>query len=119
MNYKNYIKSLLIFIGIILLSTLLITFLYHKNIINSNILNILKKLILPISTIIIGFYIGIKSKNKAYINGLTIGTIIITIIIFLRLVIIKEIKLINILTYLLILLIITISSILGINKRRH
>lgn len=119
MTYKNYIKSLLIFIGIILISTLLITFLYHKDIININSINIFKKLILPISTIITGFYIGIKSKNKAYINGLTIGTIIISIIIFLRLVILKEIKIINIIIYILILLIITVSSILGINKKRN
>ena len=95
MTYKNYIKSLLIFIGIILISTLLITFLYHKDIININTINIFKKLILPISTIII------------------------SIIIFLRLVILKEIKIINIIIYILILLIITISSILGINKKRN
>ncbi len=36
MTYKKYIKSLLIFTGIIIISTLLITLLYHKNMINSN-----------------------------------------------------------------------------------
>lgn len=119
MTYKNYIKSLLIFTGIIIISTLLITVFYHKNMINNNTISILKKLILPISTIITGFYIGLKSKNKAYINGLTLGMIIISIIIIIRLIIVKEIKLINIITYILILLIITISSILGINKKRN
>ena len=118
MTYKNYIKSLLIFLGIILSSSLIITLLYHKNIINTNLVTTLNIISLLISTTITGFYLGIKSKNKGYINGLTLSGIIIGILLILKIIISKKITFINIVIYLFIIIITTTSSIIGINKRR-
>lgn len=118
MTYKNYIKAFLIFIGIIIFSTLTITLLYNKDIININIVRILEIITLALSSILSGFYIGLKSKNKGYINGLILGGIIIITLLILSLIISKKISLINIIAYLLILIVITMSSILGINKRK-
>ena len=118
MTYKNYIKSLLIFLGIIISSSLIITFLYHKNIINTKLVTTLTIISLLTSTTITGFFLGIKSKNKGYINGLILSGMIIAILLILKIVISKKITLINILIYLLIIVITTTSSIIGINKRR-
>jgi putative membrane protein (TIGR04086 family) len=96
----------------------MITFLYHKNIINTKIVTILEITSLIISTITTGLYLGLKSKNKGYINGLSLSGIIIGILLILNILISKKITLINIIIYSLILIITTTSSIIGINKRR-
>ena len=118
MTYKNCIKGLLLFLGTLLILSLLNTILYHYDIINSNMIKILEITTLILSTIISGFYIGIKSKNKGYINGLTLGGIITVILIILKIIINKKITLISILIYLILLLLTISSSILGINKKK-
>lgn len=115
---KNYLKAILLFIIIILILSLIITTLYNYNIINSNITKILEIIALLTSSIISGFYIGLKSKNKGYINGLTIGGTITIIILLLNIIINRNITITTILVYLAVMLTITTSSIFGINKRK-
>jgi putative membrane protein (TIGR04086 family) len=118
MTYKNFMKSILIFLTLIIFSTLIITIFYHNNLINLKTVKILELLNLLISSLISGLYIGIKSKNKAYINGLILGSIITFPLILLSILINRKITIISLIIYILVLLIIIISSIIGINKRR-
>jgi len=119
MTYKNYVKALLIFIGIIMITTLTTTILYNQNIINFTVVKILEIIGLLFSSISSGFYIGLKSKNKGYINGLILGGIISFLLLLFSLLISRKIILTNLVAYVIMIIIITISSILGINKRKE
>ncbi|MBQ7105521.1 MAG: TIGR04086 family membrane protein [Bacilli bacterium] len=115
--YKNYIKSILIFIFIILLFSIINTSLYYFNVTNNIITNIIEIITILVSSFISGFYIGKKSKNKGYINGIILSVIIIVLLLILNIIISRNINIISIIYYLGILLIVTISSIIGINKK--
>ena len=119
MTYKNYIKAILIFIIIVITTAFTTTILYNQSIINFIVVKILEIIGLLIASISSGFYIGINSKNKGYINGIILGGLITLILFLLSLLITKKIVLINIIAYTIMIIVITISSILGINKRKE
>ena len=118
MNYKIYIKELLIFILIILIGTLINTTLYYFDITNTLISKIITITTMIIALITSGYLIGKKSTNRAYKNGLILGSIIIIINIILNLIFNLKLSLLLVLYYLLILVITTTSSIIGINKKK-
>lgn len=119
MTYKNYIKGLLIFICCILITTIIITFLYNKDLITLTVVKILDIISLGLSGIITGFFIGLKSKNKGYINGLIISGIISIILILLNIIINHRINSNSIIAYIILIFLITMSSICGINKKKN
>lgn len=118
MNYKIYIKNILLFLFIILICSLFNTTLYYFNITNTVITKIISLITIIISLIISGYFIGKKSQNKAYKNGLILSSIIIIIHIILNLITNHKIALISIIYYLLIIIIVTTSSIIGINNKK-
>lgn len=118
MTYKNCLKGLLTFIITITLSTLILTILYDNNILNLKTIKILEVITLIISSIISGLYMGLTSKNKGYISGLTLSIVVILLLLILTFIINKKINLINFIIYILIIITTTISSILGINNKK-
>ncbi len=118
MTYKNILKSFIIFLSTIIIFNTINTILYYNNILNSNTVQILEILSLAATTIITSFYIGLKSKNKGYINGIIAGSTISIISIVTGLILKEKITILSIITYILIILLATFSSILGINKKK-
>jgi putative membrane protein (TIGR04086 family) len=122
----KYLKKLgfsfLYTIACLFIITFITTILNYFNIISDNVISIFKILIPVISLFIGGFYIGKKSNNKGYLEGLKFGLIFCTFLLifnFLAFSISFKLK------YLLFYLIIIISSILGsmvginINKKNQ
>lgn len=118
MNYKNFLKGILLFISITVILSLINTTLYYNNILGTKIVQVLEIVTLLISTFISGFYIGIKSQNKAYINGIILGLIFILISLSITLFTKQELNLLSIITYLLLITVATTSSIIGINNKK-
>lgn len=115
--YKNYLISIGYFFIILLTSTLIITTLNYFNLLPSKIVSIIKLLIPIISITIASYNIGIKSKQKGYLEGIKIGIIIITIFIIITL-ITDKIQIKTIIYYLIVLLTSILSSMLGINRKK-
>ena len=76
---KNYLKGLLFFFIPLLILLLIINTFYYFDILSNNIMKYLKIVIILFSSFLSGFYIGFKSNNKGYINGLKFSLIIIVI----------------------------------------
>ena len=119
---KNLGFSFLYIIASILIITFIITILNYFNIISDKVISIFKILIPVISLFIGGFYIGKRSTNKGYLEGLKLGLLFsIFLLIFNFLALSNSFKL----KYLLFYLIIIVSSILGsmiginINKKNQ
>jgi putative membrane protein (TIGR04086 family) len=92
--------------------------LYYFNITNQLFTNIIKVISILLSSFTTGFYIGKKSKNNGYINGLIQGTIIILILLILNIIFSRNVTLIFFIIYILIIITTTIGSIIGINKKK-
>lgn len=116
---KNIGKSLLYIISIIIIATFLITILNYFNIIGSKIIAILKILIILISMFVGGYLIGKNSKQKGWLEGIKLGSIMIVILVLFNYLGLQEKFLINHLIYYLILIIsCTLGSMLGINRKK-
>ena len=118
MIYKNYLKGLLIFLGIIIGISLINTILYYNNIFSYKIIQLVEMFTLIIATAVTGLYIGLKSKNKGYINGIILGIIIILISLITSFILKEKITIISIITYALLIVLTTGTSILGINRKK-
>ncbi len=119
-----YIKNLGISIIRTIISiisfTFFITILSYFNILNDKICSIFKILIPVISLFIGGFYMGKKSRNKGYLEGLKFGLIFCLLLIIFNLIVFGftfEIK--YILFYIIIIISSTLGSMIGINKAKR
>ena len=74
---KKYSFRFLYTILSIVLCIIIITTLYHFNIISSNIYQILKLIILLINILISGIILGKKATNKGYLEGIKLGSFLI------------------------------------------
>ena len=117
MTYKLYIKSITLFFILVISFTCINTLLYYFDIINKYTSNIISIISIMLPSIITGIYIGIKSKNKAYINSLTSSLVITIISLLLKILITRNINIGFLLIYITISLLLTISSIITINKK--
>jgi len=118
MNVMKYLKSLMAILISIVLFTIILTTLSYFNIITSNINKYLQLIAIIISMLIGGIYIGKKSANKGYLEGLKIG-IATTIVMFLLSYFGFKTKfnLENIIFYIVVIMSSTLGSIVGINKK--
>lgn len=119
-----YIKNLGISIIRTIISiisfTFFITILSYFNILNDKMCSIFKILIPVISLFIGGFYIGKKSKNKGYLEGLKFGLIFCLLLIIFNLIVFGfkfEIK--YVLFYIIIIISSILGSMIGINKAKR
>lgn len=116
----KYLKAFLITIGIFLLITLISSTLSYFNIINDTFNNILKIISIIGGTFIGGIYIGLKSENKGYLEGIKIGGIILLFMISLSyLGFDNNFNIMNIIYYLVLFIISIVGSIIGINKKKE
>ena len=115
-NIINLIKSTIIIISILFISSIIINVIYYYDIINNNLIKYLKMFLSITSFFIGGVYIGRKSINKGYINGLKLSLIIIVISLLLSL-ILNNIKVSMIIYYFITSICITFGSMIGINKK--
>ena len=119
----KYLKKLgfsfLYIIGTILISTFIITLFNYFNIISDKVISIFKILIPVISLFIGGFYMGKRSINKGYLEGLKLGMIFsLFLIIFNFLAFSNSFKLKYLLFYSIIIISSIFGSMIGINKRK-
>lgn len=114
----KYLKSLGLFIGSFLILNIIITILAYFELLNPNIIKILKIFTIIISSVLSGLYLGLKSNKKGYLEGLKLGGIIIVILSLLTL-ILKPIAF-NKITWLYYLITIgleVLGFMIGINKK--
>lgn len=119
----KYLKKLgfsfIYILSTLLIITFIITFLNYFNIISDKIISIFNILIPILSLLIGGFYIGEKSNNKGYLEGLKLGSIFsIFLIIFNFLAFNNSFKLKYLLFYLILIISCIFGSMIGINKRK-
>ena len=115
---KNYIKSSLINILSIIISIFILTIFNYSELLNNNIIDILKLLIVLISVFINSYIIGKNSKNKGYLEGLKFGSIFIIFILLYNLLFISKFNFKIIIYYILILITSMVASTIGINRKK-
>ena len=115
----KYLKSLGLFIGSFLTLNIIITILNYFELLNSNIMSILKIIVIIISTILSGLYLGLRSNKKGYLEGLKLGGIIIVLLVIIT-IILKPITFNKFtwLYYLIILVLEVLGATIGINKKK-
>ncbi len=115
--FKNLFHSFLFFFIVILISTLFLTLFHYFDIVGTNIISFLKKII-PIVTIFIsGYKVGNNSEKKGYLEGIKIGGLIIMIFVILLL-LLNQFTLKSLLYYFILLLTSVLGSMVGINKKK-
>ncbi len=114
----NLIKTTSLIIILLLISSIIINSLYYYDIISNNYINYLKMFLSILSYFIGGVYIGKKSDNKGYINGLKLSLIIV-VISFILSFIFNNLKVTMIIYYILTTICITFGSMIGINKKNN
>ena len=113
---KYSFRFLYTLIGIVI-SLLLITTLYHFNLISSNIYQALKFILLLANILISGIILGKKANSKGYLEGIKLGLFLIILFTLLTLLTGEDLKL-RILLYDMIILITSIlGGMIGINKK--
>ena len=116
MKYINEVIKILI---VNIISIVILSILSYFDIINYNTHNIIITIILFATLFVSGLKLGkIKEKN-GYLDGLTLGSIIVEIFLLLRIIFIRKFDLSIIIYYLLIIMISISGSILGINKKKN
>ena len=115
-NNINLIKATGLIIILLLISSIIINTLYYYDIISNNLVNYIKMFFSITIYFIGGLYIGKKSNNKGYINGLKLSLIIVIISLLLS-IIFNNIKVTMIIYYILTTICITFGSMIGINKK--
>lgn len=116
----KYLKSLGLFIGSFLILNIIITILSYFELLNPNIIKILKIVVIILSCLLSGIYLGLKSIKKGYLEGLKLGGMIIAILTLLIL-ILKPITFNKFtwLYYLIIFALEALASTIGINKKKN
>lgn len=116
---KKYLISYAYTLGIIILSTFIITLLNYFNLLSSNVANTLI-LIIVIASIFIGsFLLGKKSNKKGYLEGIKYSVVFIFLLIVINLLFVKVFEIKSLVYFLIIVVSSTFGSMLGINKKRN
>lgn len=119
-EFMKYLKSFIIYLSIFLITFIINTTLSYFDILKENTTMIFNILSFIISIFISSIYIGLKSNNKGYIEGIKQGTIITLFIIIISNIVLKnKLTILSFLSYIIIIVISTIGSIIGINKKKN
>lgn len=117
-NIKYIGKSIIINISSLIVLLFIITILSYLNIINNKTLSILLLIIPIISTLSSTIYLGSKSTNKGYIEGLKHGLLFVLILILFNLILYRCFSIKNIIYYGIFVLSSIFGSMIGINIKR-
>ncbi len=119
MNAIKYLKTLIYILIPILILNIILSLLYYFNIVGDGTSNYLKLLIIAISMLIGGIYIGSKASKKGWLEGLKVGVeVIILLFIISYLAFDQGINIKNIIYYFILLASSMLGSMIGINKRK-
>ena len=118
MKKINYLKGLLYFFLPFFILLLLITIFYYFDILNNQIIKYFKFITLLLSSLISGIFIGKKSINKGYLNGIIFSLIIVFIFFTINL-LFNSFKWYQLIYYLIIVTTTCIGSIIGINLKNR
>ena len=114
----KYVKSFLLILCSLTGFALIITLFGYFNIISSNSIKYFNLVAMILSVLIGSIYLGIKSNNKGYLEGIKIGSILISILFLLSYFgFNKGISLESFIFYLIIVISSITGSIFGINKK--
>lgn len=120
MNYlKKLGKFLLIIFSSILILGLLLNTLYYFDIVNNNIYNIMKMIIILASLFINAFILGKKCEKYGLVEGLKLGGIFLLIMIIIKLVTNNSFDIRTFIYGVIILLTTSIGSVIGINNKQE
>lgn len=115
----KYLKSTLLMFSIFLILNLLVTIFSYFDIFNDKVINIIKSIIIFITFLTSGFYIGKNSNKKGYIEGIKLGLIFISISTVLIILLPSiDFSLSTIIYYLVTIVLCTIGSTVGINIKK-
>ena len=89
MNYKNYIKTILKYLVIILIYSIIISILYYTELINYKTLRIINYIINILLFSLTGYKIASLERKKGYLQGFLISLILILIFTVISLIISK------------------------------
>lgn len=114
---KKYIKFSLINILSIIISIFVLTIINYFELLNNNIIDIIKTIIVLVNIFINSYFIGKNSKNKGYLEGIKFGSIFIILILLYNLLFINLFTFKILIYYILILFTSSIASTIGINSK--
>ena len=115
----KYFKSFVLFFLIFTIIFLIFNSLSYFDIVGNNFIYFSNFVFVLFSALISGIYIGIKSLNKGYLEGLKIGSFIVLFMFVLSFLFTdRPFSLYLILLYILIIVFSIIGSIIGINKKK-
>ena len=118
MNYLKKIGKIIIttLLSIIILGFIL-TILYYFDIINNNIYNIMKMVIVLLSLFINAFFLGKNSTKYGLVEGLKLGAIFLIIMFIIKIFTSNSFDIRTVIYSIIILLTTSIGSVIGINKK--
>lgn len=119
MNILKYLKSLLYIFIPVLIFNLVITILYFFNLLGDNTINYLKLIMIILSMLIGGIYIGSNATKKGWLEGIKVGIeVIILLFLVSYLGFDKGISIKTIIYYFLIVASSMLGSMVGISRRK-
>ena len=120
MNYLKKLGKIVIttILSIIILGFIL-TILYYFDVINNNIYNIIKMIIVLLSLFINAYLLGKSSTKYGLVEGLKLGGIILIIMFILKITTNSSFDIRTIIYSIILLLTSSIGSIIGINKKEN
>lgn len=118
MYLKKLARSIFTSLISIIILGFILTIFYYFNIIDNNIYNVLKMIIILGSLFINAFILGSKSSKYGIVEGLKLGAIFLLIISIIKLVINSSFDIKTLLYFIIILLSTSTASIIGINKKK-
>lgn len=117
MNIRKYLKSIIIMIVALIVLNLITSIIVYFNIIKN--INYIKLLIVFISITVSSIYLGYKSNEKGWLEGLKFGILTIIILLVSSLIFTKSsLSIKSIIYYLIILIISALGSMIGISKKK-
>ena len=118
MNYlKKLGKFLLIIFSSILILGLLLNTLYYFDIVNNNIYNIMKMLIVLVTLFVSALFFGKSSLKYGFVEGLKPGAIFLLVMVILKLITNSAFDIRTGIYSIIILLTTSVGAIIGINKK--
>lgn len=116
---NKYLKALIYSFGTLIVLTFIFNTLNYINLITGTLFKIVKIIIPIISYFIAGFIMGKNSSKKGYLNGLSIGAIIVFIFLMISLIFKCSIGIKTIIFYLLYLIASIAGSMIGIMSKKE
>ena len=118
MNYlKKLGKFLLIIFSSILILGLLLNTLYYFDIVNNNIYNIMKMLIVLVTLFVSALFFGKSSLKYGIVEGLKLGAIFLLVMVILKTITNSPFDIRTIIYSIIILLTTSVGAVIGINKK--